>query len=147
MIRETQPQPDDSSHDRMIFVMQSARERDEYARTFPNPIPDTHELTATWDDTGMHLVLALRPRVEAQIAGRAARTRGAGGRLAEVVNAARKELDKLTKADLMIKAAEYGLGDKLPSSATKPEIIAQVLRRMDEEGHLDPEADEEDDDE
>lgn len=141
MIREVVPQPDDSSHDRTILIMQGTRERDEYLRSFPRPIPDTHELTCEWDETGMRLVLAVRPRLAAAVAGRAS---SLGGRLAAAVDAARRELEKLKREDLLARAAELGLGDKIPGSATKAQIIALIVKRLDEEGLLESQADPDD---
>lgn len=137
MIRENRPIPGDSSHDEMILVMQSSGERDMYQRVFPNPIPDTHELFAEWDPTNMQVRVGVRPRLVAEVAGRAEIL---SRRLTTAVDGVRKELEKLSKADLETRAAELGIADKIPGSATKAQMVAEIVKRMDEEGLLERQA-------
>lgn len=122
---------DDPEHDAAEFRMQSVGERDEWAKVFPLELPSTHRLEYSWHPTrgaapvndASAMVLRLRvvpkdveepanlpPSLEAHRA------------------AVRKELEKLSKADLITRAAELGV--TLTDTQTKPVMVAALLEKL-----------------
>jgi hypothetical protein len=119
MDRRTYPLSDDSSHQGMAFKPASSSERDEYLRTFPDPMPSTHYLHWQWVDGEVRF--EPRPKPEAVAAGAKAGVKP----LAPGTNERRAELNNMTVADLQALAAETGA--TIDNKATKAQIIAQII--------------------
>jgi hypothetical protein len=137
MNREFRKQQDDDQHDVAEFQMQSASERDEWSRVFPLDLPATHRLAHAWHAPGVAapttgpdgMVLRLRVVPRAELAGETVDGAGEGadGRPAppRTADALRRELERLSKADLVTRAAEVGLA--LAEPQTKPVMVAALL--------------------
>jgi hypothetical protein len=137
----------DDSHDRMIFKMQGTEERDNWMRTFPEPLPATHELVHEWTDA-MTLHVYVRPRKAKRASTAAVGTdAGTGGAAADADPAGESkdadaqgpaqdqlvsdvsELTRLSIADLRTRAAELEVEGVRPN-ATKAHLVALISARL-----------------
>lgn len=124
MDRRTYPLTDDSSHQGMAFRPASSTERDEYLKTFPNPMPSTHYLHWAWDSESGELRFEVRVKPEAKAAGDKSSTIRP---TAPGTDERRRELTAMTNADLLALAAEEG-ADVDPKSS-KALIVAAIIEQ------------------
>lgn len=93
------------------FRFAGTLERDEYLKTFPNPLPKGHALQYRWvDDFTVELLVVATEPVPTDVA--------------EIL----AELELLTLAELKTKAAELGV--KPYPKATKQQLAGQVAERI-----------------
>lgn len=126
MIRETKKLPNDGSHDEMTFVLQSSREKSEYARSFPDPLPPGYKLCHKWD--GMKLTFwpeldpSLLTTATVAVVAAPADSTAAATAVAVKIN----ELQKLNQHQLITRASR--LGATANTAMSKSAIIAEILK-------------------
>lgn len=107
MDRETK-KSESSGFDDMKFKLASLSERDEWLRTFPNPLPESHELRYHWVDD-MNLVIGVHVKSDPK---------------AKETHKAVTDLSGLSLPELQTAAAERGID--VPKGATKHAIAAAI---------------------
>lgn len=137
MIHEFQPIPGDTSHDYYEVTTQSTAERDRFLRAFPDGVPDTHEMVLEWTAPNKFRI-GCRPKAVAMAAGRAD---SLVRRVAEIVDVKRRELMKLTQAQLREEAAKLGILEGLPGGIAKADMVSHLIATLGERGLLDPKHD------
>jgi hypothetical protein len=101
------------SHNQAIFTMQASSERDEWQRTFPDPMPVGYELSYRWE--GMALIV--EPRLASAPPRETSTTAPDASEL--------ERLQSLSVADLVTLGAERGC--KLSRTMSKAQMAGAIL--------------------
>jgi hypothetical protein len=128
MDRRTYPLPGDVSHQGMAFRMAGSKERDEYLKTFPHPVPSTHTLHWEWDVAANELRFEMRPRPAQEEGEETEETEQRPATTTATARSVHRELEAMTAADLLTRGAEVGAA--VNGKMTKAALVAAILEAL-----------------